>query len=340
MKKYIAIILCCLAFTGIAQARTNWRFYVGGMYAKGFDALDAWEDSDELYYENDKGVSEFKKQRKTFNIWAGMDIQFIIKDKFIIETGLNYRFATYADFERYKYDGSYFGDPDNGILWELQESGNRHFASIPLRFGYHLTLNNKNSFDFCVGPYAAISLGTWTNHIFVGISPVITYKHRAFSVSLHYENPVFYNGSNSHLGGQFAVTIGVNFGGRKPNWDNILTGLEIAGSVLSATSSAISTYQGTTSYDNTSSYSSSSSSSRSTTSDSKNNFSLSEQQSYNTDKSTYSRYESQLSKHFYGGGSMSKQAVQNCQKAMKKLREKWESKGKSFPHSALENRSY
>ncbi len=331
MKKLIAIILCCLAFTGIAQARTNWRFYVGGMYAKGFDALGAGEDSDELYYENDKGVSEFKKQRKTFNIWAGMDIQFIIKDKFIIETGLNYRFAPYADFERYKYDGSYVGDPDNGILWELQESGNRHFASIPLRFGYHLTLNNKNSFDFCVGPYAAISLGTWTNHIFVGISPVITYKHRAFSVSLHYENPIFYNGSNSHLGGQFAVTIGVNFGGRKPNWDNILTGLEIAGSVLSATSSAISTYQGSTS-----SYSGSSSSSTSSNTSGENAKTM----YYKWESRAKSAYNS-LSGHSVSASTYNKnkKLLREAQQEMRSWRSKAQKAGITIPQSEWETKN-
>ena len=155
MKKLIAIILCCLAFTGIAQARTNWRFYVGGMYAKGFDQIHN--------YRHEYNLVDMTKDYDMYTLWAGLDIQFFIKDKFIIETGLNYRMAPYAHFETDNYNTITINGKQYKQEW-LHESTWGNFASIPLRFGYHLTLNNKNSFDFCVGPYAAISLGTPHRH--------------------------------------------------------------------------------------------------------------------------------------------------------------------------------
>lgn len=270
------------------------------------------------------------KDYDMYTLWAGLDIQFFIKDKFIIETGLNYRMAPYAHFETDNYNTITINGKQYKQEW-LHESTWGNFASIPLRFGYHLTLNNKNSFDFCVGPYAAISLGTCTNHIFVGISPVITYKHRAFSVSLHYENPVFCNGSNSHLGGQFAVTIGVNFGGRKPNWDNILTGLEIAGSVLSATSSAISTYQGSTS-----SYSGSSSSSTSSNTSGENAKTM----YYKWESRAKSAYNS-LSGHSVSASTYNKnkKLLREAQQEMRSWRSKAQKAGITIPQSEWETKN-
>lgn len=66
--------------------------------------------------------------------------------------------------------------------------------------------------------------------------------------------------------------------------------------------------------------------------------SLSEQTSYNRDKKTYERYDSQLSSHFAGNQTMSISSVKDAQNSMRSLRTKWESKGKSFPHSTNEDR--
>lgn len=68
-------------------------------------------------------------------------------------------------------------------------------------------------------------------------------------------------------------------------------------------------------------------------------FDLSEQRNYNSDKSTYSRYDSQLSQYFAGNRKASLSEVKDWQSRMKDLRIKWEGKGKSFPHSSNEEKT-
>lgn len=69
-------------------------------------------------------------------------------------------------------------------------------------------------------------------------------------------------------------------------------------------------------------------------------YDMSEQNAYNNDKSTYSKYDSMLSSAFSGNRSATLSEIKDWQSKMKKLREKWESKGKSFPHSQNESKSY
>lgn len=70
-----------------------------------------------------------------------------------------------------------------------------------------------------------------------------------------------------------------------------------------------------------------------------NKYNLGEQQSYNTDKQSWSNYDSMLSAHFYGGRSATRNEVSQWQQKMKALRSKWTSKGKNFPSSSNENKS-
>lgn len=70
-----------------------------------------------------------------------------------------------------------------------------------------------------------------------------------------------------------------------------------------------------------------------------NKYNLGEQQSYNTDKQTWSNYDGMLSAHFYGSRSASRIEIQQWQKKMKDLRAKWKAKEKSFPDSSNENKS-
>ena len=70
-----------------------------------------------------------------------------------------------------------------------------------------------------------------------------------------------------------------------------------------------------------------------------NKYNLGEQQSYNTDKQTWSNYDGMLSAHFYGGRSATRNEIKQWQQKMKDLRTKWKAKGKSFPDSSNENKS-
>ncbi|WP_294630912.1 hypothetical protein [uncultured Bacteroides sp.] len=65
---------------------------------------------------------------------------------------------------------------------------------------------------------------------------------------------------------------------------------------------------------------------------------ISNQQSYNADKSTYAKYDSMLAQVFAGNRDASLSEIKQWQKKMKELRTKWEAKGKSFPHSANEGK--
>lgn len=65
---------------------------------------------------------------------------------------------------------------------------------------------------------------------------------------------------------------------------------------------------------------------------------LSEQQSYNRDKSTYSKYDGMLAQYFAGTRNASESEKRQWQSKMKSLREKWEKKGRDFPHFPNEDR--
>lgn len=65
---------------------------------------------------------------------------------------------------------------------------------------------------------------------------------------------------------------------------------------------------------------------------------LGNNQSYNSDKRTYNNYDSMLSAYYAGNRNASSSEVSQWKREMKRLREKWESQNKSFPHSRNEDR--
>ncbi len=69
-----------------------------------------------------------------------------------------------------------------------------------------------------------------------------------------------------------------------------------------------------------------------------NKYNLSEQQAYNSDKATYGKYDSMVAAALAGNRPAKASEISEWQKKMKKLREKWEDKGKLFPHSENEGR--
>lgn len=222
MKKFLTLLavvaLCC----PMGEARTNWRFYVGGLVSQG---------------KEDSGIDDIEKYACPV-LMGGIDVQFIIKDKWHIETGLNYRHGPYA----VRYDDCIVGDMQADWL------------SIPVRFGYRKALSEKNSLEFGLGPYVSYEMFSYaeergTSPVSVGLSPVVTFKHRAFSVSLRYETPLFYNGMENDCKHMFAITVGVNFNGRKPNWETIGAVLDAANVVLGAANEALGNTSAGGSYD-------------------------------------------------------------------------------------------
>lgn len=69
-----------------------------------------------------------------------------------------------------------------------------------------------------------------------------------------------------------------------------------------------------------------------------NKYNISEQQNYNRDKSTYHKYDGLLAKAFAGNSSATTSEIKEWQNKMKQLREKWEKKGRDFPHFPNEDR--
>lgn len=336
MKKIILLILAVLALSIASDAKTNWRFYVGGMYNKGFNSTE-WLDS----YDRPTGFksSDEIPTAGSYNIMAGMDIQFSIKDRFYIETGLNYRRTPYMRWESMSET-----DPFSGEVYKWHYIGEdpntdteRNIISIPVRFGYRLVLNEHNEFQFGIGPYVGAD---FDNCYYVGLSPVVTYKHRALSLSFRWENPMFLNTSHNYFDNTVAFTVGVNFNGRKPNMDNIIMGMEIANQALSGANNVLGQMYGNSGGSGSYSYDSdSSSSSRSSGSGSSDNgFSVSEQQAYNRDKATYARYDSLLAAYFAGNSQMSVSEKNNMQSNMRRLREKWQARGKGWTKVANETR--
>lgn len=114
----------------------------------------------------------------------------------------------------------------------------------------------------------------------------------------------------------------------------------ISNSIVGALNSAMSVLEnaGSNAADSSGSASSSSSSSSRTSSSKGNKYNMSEQHSYNSDKRVYASYDSMLAAYFAGNRHASISEKEEWQSKMKSLRTKWESKGKSFPRSANEDR--
>lgn len=73
-------------------------------------------------------------------------------------------------------------------------------------------------------------------------------------------------------------------------------------------------------------------------SNSKDKYNLSEQQNYNRDKSTYHKYDGLLAKAFSRNTYATDSEIKEWQSKMKQLREKWEKKGRDFPHFPNEDK--
>lgn len=124
----------------------------------------------------------------------------------------------------------------------------------------------------------------------------------------------------------------------KLEWENRVNA--ISNSIVGALNNAMCALEsadGNTSYSSDSASSSAHVSSR-TSSSKGNKYNMSEQHSYNSDKRVYASYDSMLAAYFAGNRHTSISEKEEWQSKMKSLRTKWESKGKSFPHSVNEDR--
>ena len=130
---------------------------------------------------------------------------------------------------------------------------------------------------------------------------------------------------------------------RRKDWQIFLNALgDFAGGMAQVASNVqqIRNNGNSTSYGNASTIGTSCSTRASSSSSiSGDKYNIGEQQSYNTDKQTWGNYDGMLSSHFYGSRSATRSEVQQWQKKMKDLRDKWKARGKSFPDPSNENKS-
>lgn len=324
--------LCCQE----ASAAVNWRIHGGAMYSLRGKYID------------DSGP----------NITAmfGCEIQFPIKEKFFIETGLNYRygpttftegFLSYNHYtDSYKVPLKDFDSHGKYIGSKFYEANiyqaNGDFIGIPLRFTYRYHLKGNNEFQFAFGPYAEVYFNdedyTDNSPILVGLSPAVVFKHRALSLGLIYQNPCIYNGIKNRDTNSLMFTVGVNFNGRKVNLDNLVIGLEAASAVLTSATETMSQFSGSANSSDTGSYSSGSSysSASSSQSSSGSDFSLSKATSAQRDRSTYFQNETIVIKIINGDDTTNK--IGDIQRKMKQLRNKWKGTQYEWQPSPYESR--
>lgn len=326
MKKLllvITILTICLS----AHSKVNWELQVGGMYREVYRAE---------YIEH----GDYSKGGR-IEVLARLLLQIPVSKKvpFFIETGLGWHekpvFAV--------AEGIKFPDDKDYISSRDIDEKNGDFLMLPLKCGYKLKLNEKNSINFAAGPYIAAPFETVEfNRGFIdfGLEASVEYRHRCMSFGVMWLNPIFINSQRNYYKNSINVTIGINFGFGKVNWEKVAA---VMTAVSESTSTFVNNYNqyqqsvnGGSSYYESDSGSSYGDSYSGNSSKGGNDFSLSEQTAYNRDKRTYSNYESQLSKIIYGNSSASQSEIKNIRQKMKSLRLKWEKKGKSFPKSSLE----
>lgn len=321
----------------LAHAEVNWQFTLGGMARKVY-VMD----------------SESKKIQPILSL--GLNLQIPVAQRWFIETGLNYRIAPYTpDFET-------LYDDDLDITWTRDMN---HYLLLPALAGYRLPLNEKNSFEFAIGPYVDFDFNReriedYKNYFNNGYNPDIydtdqwgvgimaqaAFRHRAMSFGLKYMNPVFLNQSKNVNKSTFMVTIGINFklGGIHVDWDKVADVLSTTGEALNSFTTSYYEAAGASTGSYTSSGYSVSGSSESAPSRSSSGAgnglsqksgSPSELNAYNQDRHNYSKEETLVIKLYNQGGGSEMKAAQS---RMKRIREKWVKRGYSFNKSQWEDR--
>lgn len=209
-----------------AAAQVNWQFQIGGMYSK-------------------KYGESLSEKRGSVELSGAILLQIPVKQQFFIETGLGWRNKlVLSQAEDCKFD------PDNSNYKDF-EGYIANFLELPIKAGYKLQLNEKNAIDFGFGPYLSLAFNKpeyFNKSSFsAGLNASVAFRHRCMSFGVSWQNPIFKNGLNDYHRNSVTVTIGINFKGRKPNWDKIMDGLSIAGAVLEGTTQVASAFTGNSS---------------------------------------------------------------------------------------------
>ena len=331
VKKEFFVILLLVSFLPV-KAQVMWNLKGGIMQRSYYDEYTiGWDES---------------YRDKRIDWMAGLELEIPLNSKLNLETGLRYKnhYSLVApDIDSWN-DGYYYN-------WNYREATSH--IELPLRLTYKQPLGKYFSLHAGLGPYASYAFGDdfgeeWHNNLQVGLEPSVVINWACLSLGFTYNIPCFYKGFKDENSPAMMATLGIRF--KSKAWKYIGAGLLAVATVGAGVAAAWPTNDGSSyssssynsaSYDNNNSSSHSSSSRSSSSASSSNKYNLSEEHSYNTDKQTYHSYDGMLSKHFYGGtsGAATASDVRQWQQAMKKIRTKWENKGKSFPKFDNETKS-
>lgn len=316
--KKFGLIASILMLQSVVNAQVLWNLKVGGMLGN----MEDWN----------------METKKKVNWMAGLELEVPIKYSWSIETGLRYK-SKPINYDGINNDGDY-------IAYHFE---NADLIELPVRATYKHQLNNKLSLHLGVGPYISYffdGASEAESKFQVGIEPSFSLLYKNLNVGLSYVNPVLYKGYKDDNNNLVMVTLGFRFGNKV--WKSIGNAMEKAadsgaldalGNALQNTANALGGNSRVPAGTYTTPSSSSSSSSSYSSSTNGNKYNMSEQQSYNTAKKSYKRCDDNLSNHFYGGRPATGNEVKQWQQEMKRLREMWTAKGKSFPHSSNETHS-
>ncbi len=348
--KKMGLIASMLMFQCVINAQVMWSLRGGIMPVTVHENIDYDEDATVKKID---WMVEFGIEIPTGKNWN-------------IETALRYKsknFIAYEDynFARLNWKEDYLAkhpelDHDSRIYRTYSGAS---LLELPIRITYKLQLNDNFAFHFGVGPYASINLTGKpfdsaqpfkSSALTIGIEPAVALYYKNVSIGATYNNPVFFQRHKEMDSNRFMITLGFRF--KNKVWKAIGKGLEKAADsgaldIISNTANKLAETMGEYNRakqelmenSNSTPSSSSSSSSKPSSSTNGNKYNMGEQQSYNTDKSTYGRYDSMLSAHFYGGRPATGNEVKQWQQEMKSLREKWIANGKSLQQSANETHS-
>jgi len=310
-----------------SSAEVNWLFQFGGMPTKQYGAADIFEH-------------EALAKGNSYELTGGIFLQIPLSSKtpLFLETGLGYRNKlVLSQAEGYKFDAEFWS-------FDNLDAYRGHIVELPVKAGYNLKLNEKNSFVFGFGPYvAAYTERGLGDPVSVGLTVSASFRHRCMSFGVSYSNPVFLNGPRDYYKNSITFNIGINLRGRKPNWDNIITGLEIAGGVLDGVNSAMQSagYGSSEESDyypsddtQSGSYGNASSRSSNNMSIGKSGATASEMTARNNDYNTYFKYETIVIKIINGDDNTNRKS--DIQSKMKRLRKKWEKRNMGWTKSQYE----
>ena len=288
-----------------------------------------------------RSLPDIDEKSSATDILAGLGLEIPINKKFNIETGLRWKYI-WALLNTEDYN-PYVNGSD-------KTSEQMHLLELPVRLTYKWQLKDNLSLHLGAGPYASMPIAYSFSgddsfikdeprgKLHVGLETAAVLYWGNFNIGAHYNIP-FYKGYEDGYNNRVELTLGIRF--KSKIWGKIGAGVVAIDDALraSGTYDAINSLAGNNGSNSNVSVSNNSSNNYSKpTSTSKKKLSLSEKQNYDNDKRVYERYDSMLSKHFFGTQPATEKEVKEWQAAMKKLRTNWEKKGMSFPHSDNESR--